>query len=190
MSSHAQRASSNRDRMLAILKELETEGDIKNSFIETLKTTAVGLIGAAIGSRISRPSLLLGLGTIMASNYYKSTKGMVLGVGMIAGGSLKLAKGLQGNGASGIAGIQESVKAIGDDLKERLYLDKIFSSKSSQPTDGLKGVGEVQYFNPNEVNMGSLDAIEDEIARSSMQFNQKEFAGTYDDISGVEERIL
>lgn len=189
MSSYADRASSNKDRMLAILKELETEGDIKNSFIETVKTTAVGLLGAVVGSKMSKPSLLMGLTAIMASNYYKSSKGMVLGVGLIAGG-LNLGKGLQGSGASGIEGVKETVKALGEDLKDRLYLDKIFPAKNGKSTDGLKGLGEVQYFNPTEVNMGSLDAIEEEIARSSMQFDQKQFAGTYEDIAGLDDRIL
>ena len=74
-----------------------------------------------------------------------------------------------------------------------MYLDKFIKSNPvNGEEDGTNGVGEVQYFkSPNlEVNMAGLDAIEDEIAKSSEQFSARQTAGTYEEVSGVEERIL
>lgn len=187
MSNNAARASK-KDKILAILKELETKGDIKNSLLEMLKTGAIGLVGAGVGAVIGKPSLLVGLGTIVAGHYYKSPRALVLGAGMIASGGYKMATGIQGTPLGGMEGVKERFKAFGADIKDRLYIDKIMKLKSG--TDGLKGLGAVQYFDPSQVNMGSLDAIEDEIAKSSMQFDQKQFAGSYEDISGTEDRIL
>ncbi len=188
MNNNTERASKKKERILAILAELDTEGDVKNSLIEMLKTGVIGLAGAGIGAVLGKPSLLVGLGTIVAGHYYKSPRALVLGAGMVASGGYKMTTGIQGTPIGGIEGVKERFKAFGSDIKERLYLDKIIKPKAG--TNDLKGVGTVQYFDPSKADMGSLDAIEDEIARSSMQFDQKQFAGNFEDISGSEERIL
>lgn len=190
MSTYAEKAGK-KEKMLAILKELETEGDIKNSFIETLKTAAVGLVGAGAGAAIGRPSLLVGLGTIVAGHYFNSSRALCFGAGMIASGGYKMATGIQGTEVGGLEGMKERVKAFGSDIKDRLYLDKVIKPKAKpNTTEGIDGPGEVQYFKypNNEINMGSLEAIEDEIAKSSERFEQRQFAGE-EDVAGVEERI-
>ena len=189
MSNYVVKARHRKEKILALLAGVDTKGDVEGSLGETLKTALVGLVAAGIGAKFSKPSLLIGLGAVMAAKYYKSERGLVFGVGLLAGGSAKLAQSLNGISSTGIAGIKETVKAYGEDLKDRLYLDKFF--KSSNSTNGTDGVGEVQYFDPNlALDLGSLDAIEEEIARSSMRFDQRQFAGSYDEISGAEERIL
>lgn len=197
MSSIAIKAHDKKTKIMAFLKnELETEGDIKNSAIEMLKTGVVGVVGAGAGVAIGRPSLLLGLGVIMAGHYYKSNKIMALGTGMLASSTYGAVKGMGGNGAEGVEGFdgaKERLKAFGQDLKERLYLDKIKNliSKKKTETDndnGAEGLGETTYFNPNaSLDMGSLDDIEREIQRHAEQFENKQFAGGNDDVSGAED---
>src|SRR5690606_27890131 len=99
---------------------------------------------------------------------------------------------LKGTEVGGLEGAKERFKVFGADLKERLYLDKFIKSKPvNGEEDGTAGLGEVQYFKyPNkEVDMAGLDAIEDEIANSSEQFS-RQMAGSYEEVSGPEERIL
>lgn len=189
MSTKAIKASNKKEKFLAILKELHTGGNTKNSFIEMLKTAGIGLIGAAVGKQVGRPSLVIGAATVMAGHYFDNKRLIVLGVGTIAGGGMALTQSVSGTGGSLGDRLTEGVKNIGSDLKHRLYVDKIIKSKSS--TDGVNGVGEVQYFDANnQLNMGSLDAIEDEIARSSARYDQSQFTGSYDDMAGTEDRIL
>ena len=82
-------------KILALLSELETKGDIKNSGIEGIKTTLI-VPGGAIVERRSRPSLLLGIGTIAAGHYFDSKRFVNLGVGITAGGGIATAESLKG----------------------------------------------------------------------------------------------
>lgn len=184
--------SNQKEKVLALLQQLETEGDAKNSFIEMLKSGVIVLAGAGIGAAIGKPSLLLGLGTTFAGHYFNQPRLTSLGVGIVASGGYKLASGLKGTEVGGLEGAKERFKAFGADLKDRLYLDKFIKSKPvNGEEDGTAGLGEVQYFKyPNkEVDMAGLDAIEDEIANSSEQFS-RQMAGSYEEVSGPEERIL
>lgn len=181
-------------QIMAFLKEdLATEGSLKNSALEMLKTGAVGVIGAGAGAAIGKPSLLIGLGVIMAGHYYKSNKIIAVGTGMLASSAYKAMKGVDGTGVDGLDGAKERLKAFGQDLKERLYLDKIKSliSKKTTEKSGTDGLGEVSYFNPNSpLDMGSLDAIEQEIQRHAEQFERRQFAGNEDDLMGAEEDLM
>jgi len=185
--------SNQKSKMLALLKELHTEGDAKNSFIEMVKSGVIVLAGAGVGAAIGKPSLLVGLGTTFAGHYFNQPRLTSLGVGMIASGGYKIAGGLKGSEVGGLEGVKERFKAFGADIKERLYIDKFIKPKSANGEDeGTNGLSEVQYFKypNNEVNMAGLDAIEDEISRSSEQFTSRQMAGSYDEISGGEDRIL
>jgi hypothetical protein len=190
MSNIAIKANDKKTKIMAYLKdELQTEGDIKNSALEMLKTGVLGVAGAGAGAVIGKPSLLLGLGVIMAGHYYKSNKLTAIGTGMLASGAYKAAKGVDGTEVAGLDGAKERLKAFGKDLKERLYIDKIKNiiskKKPEKENTGTDGLGEVQYFNPNNAidNMAGLDAIEEEIQRHAEQFETKQFAGNEDDFS-------
>lgn len=197
MSSMAMKAHDKKEKIMAfITNELETEGDIKNSGIETLKTGLAGLLGATAGAAIGKPSLLIGLGTIMVGHYYKSNKVVALGTGMLATSSYKAVSGVNGTEVGGLEGAKERVKAFGQDLKERLYFDKLKNLISKKKTENTTtdGLGEVTYFNPNNaLDMGSLENIEKEIERHAEQFQRKQFAGTSsneDYLSGAENGII
>jgi hypothetical protein len=175
-------------KALAILKPLDTKSDAKNSLIESLKTLVIGVVGGGLaGAAIGKPSLAVGFGCTLAGNYLKSPLITNLGFGMMASGGYQIAN-LNGAPVSGLDGAKERIKVFGQNIKERLYLDKIIKQKSGESTNGI---GEVQYFNypQNGISMGSLEAIEQEIANSSERFAARQMAGE-DDITGVEDRIL
>mgnify|MGYP000903309969 CR=1 FL=1 len=198
-------ATNRKEKILALLSELETKGDIKNSGIEGIKTTLIALGGAIVGKKIGRPSLLLGIGTIAAGHYFDSKRLVNLGVGITAGGGIATAESLKGTDETLAGKFKSGLKEFGQDLKHRLYVDKFIKPKKGESTNGLGEVGEVQYFKypGNELNMGTLEAIEDEIRRSSELMEQRqmkgneevsgsneEVSGGYEDVSGVEEKIF
>ena len=196
MSNIAIKANDKKAKIMAFLKgELQTEGDLKNSALEMLKTGVLGVAGAGAGAAIGKPSLLLGLGVIMAGHYYKSNKLTAIGTGMLASGAYKAVKGVDGTEVAGLDGAKERLQAFGKDLKERLYIDKIkniiSNKKPEKETTGTEGLGEIQYFNPTNAidNMGSLDAIEEEIQNHAEQFERKQFAGNEDDFPDEQSSI-
>ena len=194
MSNIAIKSLDSKAKVMAFLQhELATEGDTKNSFIETLLTGTIGLVGAGAGAAIGKPSLLLGLGTIFVGHYCKSKKVIALGTGMLTTGTFKAIKGIDGTEVAGFDGAKERFKAFGQDLKERLYLDKIknlISKKKSENNNGTEGLGEVKYFNPNNAeDMAGLNNIEQEVQRQAERFERKQFAGT-DELDDTEDRII
>ncbi|MDP3558093.1 MAG: hypothetical protein Q8T03_12040 [Bacteroidota bacterium] len=191
-------ANKRKEKILALLKDAETKGDAKGSFIEGLKTTAAGVAGAFVGGAMGRPSLLVGIGSVMAGHYFGSGKLTSFGVGMMAMGGSKVV-GVNGTPANGIEGVKDRMKAVASDLKHRLYLDKFSKSKkkADEGTSGLGDTGKVQYFKypnaSNELDMGSLDAIEQEILRKTdlegQEVGNNEDVNGYEDVSGMVEKI-
>jgi hypothetical protein len=171
---------------LAILQELDTKGDPKNSLIESVKSLVVGVVGGGLaGAAIGKPSLAVGFATSLTGNFLKQPLLTTLGMGMMASGGYQIGTGLKGT--DGLDGAKDRMKSFGQNLKQRLYLDKIIKPKS-----GTDGVGEVQYFKypQKEIDMGSLDNLEQQIAESSERFQaSRQIAGAEDDVSGTEENI-
>ncbi len=188
------KAHDKKAQIMAFLQDdLDTKGSLKNSALEMLKTGAVGVIGAGAGAALGKPSLLIGLAVITAGHYYKSNKIIAVGTGMLASSAYKAVSGVSGTGTDGLDGAKERLKAFGQDLKERLYLDKIKSliSKKGSSNSGTDGLGEVSYFNPNNgLDMGGLDAIEQEIRHHAERFERKQFAGSEDDLTEGEEDLM
>jgi hypothetical protein len=175
---------------MSFLKPLDTKDNIKNTIIETGKSVVIGLVGAGIGAAIGKPSLALGLATTGVGHYRNSKMLTSLGVGMMASGSYQIgASAVSGTDVGGLEGAKERIKAFGSDIKHRLYIDKFIKSKSKDET--TNGMGEVQYFKypKNELDMGSLENIENEIARSGERFEQRQMSGSEDDFQGVDEKI-
>lgn len=189
--SKGKKATGKKAQVLALLKELETKGNAGNSLKETGKSLLIGAIGAGLGVAIGRPSLLVGLATAFTGHYLKNNRITSLGVGMMASGGYAVGQGIKGTEMEGLEGVKERLKTFGENLKERLYLDKFIKPKEKSKDEGTAGLGEVQYFKypGGELNMGSLDSIEDEIIRKSDEFEKRQMSGNDDDISGVEDRI-
>ncbi len=180
--------------VLAIASELETKGNAKNSAIESVKDLVVGAIGGGIaGAAVGKPSLLVGFGTSLIGHYMGSSLATSFGLGMMASGGYQIGQGaVNGTGMSGFDGAKERMKAFGQNIKQRLFLDKIIKPKD-QKDEGTNGMGNVQYFKypqSDTLDMGALDNIERQIAESGSQY-EAQMSGAYDEVSGTEdERIL
>jgi hypothetical protein len=190
-------AANKKEKILAILKDVETKGEVKSSIVEGLKTTAAGISGAFIGSAIGRPSFVIGIVTTMAGHYFGSNKFATFGVGMIATGGAKLLGGVEGTPANGFEGVKERMKAVAQDFKHRLYIDKFIKPKK-KADEGTSGLGEVQYFKfpSKELDLGSIDAIEREILyktempEEQMRGGDEDVNGnSYEDVTGMEDKI-
>ncbi len=194
MSSLSLEKSKRQEQILRLLEELDTKGDLKNSGIELLKSLAVAGVGVAVGAAVGRPSLLLGAGATFAGYYFGIPKVTQLGVGMMSCGGFQLKeKGFSGTEMEGLEGAKERLKALGNDLKHRLYLDKFTKSKAQEKPkqEGTAGLGEVQHFKypADGLDMGSLDAIEQEITKSGEMFEQRQMSGSNEDVSGADYDI-
>lgn len=182
-------------KVLAIAHQLDTKGNAKHSAIESVKDLVVGVVGGGLaGAAVGKPSLLVGFGTSLIGHYMGSSLATSFGLGMMASGGYQIGSGaVSGTSVSGLDGAKERMKAFGDNIKQRLYIDKIIKPKEAKE-ETTNGMGSVQYFKypqqNEELDMGSLETIEREIARSGEQYEQKQMSGTYDDMSGVgDEKI-
>ncbi|MFL5763879.1 MAG: hypothetical protein ACJ77K_08065 [Bacteroidia bacterium] len=180
--------------VLAIAQELNAKGDAKNSAIESVKDLVVGVVGGGLaGAAIGKPSLLVGLGTSLIGHYMGSSMATSFGFGMMASGGYQIGQGaMNGTSLTGLDGAKERMKAFGQNIKQRLYIDKIIKPKETDSGDGANGMGNVQYFKypqNQELDMGALDNIEREIARSGEQYELRQMSGNSDEVSGANEMI-
>jgi len=194
MSKKKKKASKSKSHVLAIAQELNTKGSAKNSAIESVKDLVVGVVGGGLaGAAIGKPSLLVGLGTSLIGHYMGSSMATSFGLGMMASGGYQIGQGaVNGTGLTGLDGAKERMKAFGANIKQRLYIDKIIKPKETQSDEGTNGMGNVQYFKypqNQELDMGALNDIESEIARSGEQYERRQMSGAYDEMSGAETPI-
>lgn len=195
-------SKADKTKVLAIAQELNTKGNAKNSAIESVKDLVVGVVGGGLaGAAIGKPSLLVGFGTSLIGHYMGSSMATSFGLGMMASGGYQIGQGsVNGTGLTGLDGAKERMKAFGANIKQRLYIDKIIKPKVAEGEEGTSGLGNVQYFKypqNQELDMGALDNIESEIARSGEQYGRRQmsgsyedsFSGAYDEMSGAEERL-
>jgi len=156
---------------------LKTEGNLKNSSLETGKNILIGVIGGGlVGAVIGKPSMLVGIATTLGGHYSGNKLVQILGLGIMAGGTIKSGTV---SGLEGLDGVKERLQAFKTSMSDRLYLDKILKKKA-----GTNGIGELQYFTYPDSSMGELAALNDiekQIEESAMQFQGNgSFAG--DDI--------
>ncbi|MBI3519179.1 MAG: hypothetical protein HY062_07455 [Bacteroidetes bacterium] len=181
-------------QVLSLTSELDTKGNAKNSAIETLKDLTIGVVGGGLaGAAIGKPSLLVGLGASLIGHYAGVPMATSFGLGMMASGGYQIGSGAV-NGLSGMNGVKERVKSFSENFKQRLYLDKIIKPKK-QEEESTNGMGNVQYFKypqseNKELDMGSLDNIEQEITRLGEQYERKQMSGTYDDMAGMNDEVI
>lgn len=161
------KAAQRKSFMQGFSSELNTKGNIKNTALETGKDILVGVLGGGlIGAAIGRPSLAVGIVATGFGHYKDNKLIQLLGLGMMA------ASGFQGNntvsGLEGMDGVKERVMAFRNGFTEKLYLDKL--KKKSASATATNGFGDTQYFNYPGNDLAALDAIEDQLTDSAMQF--------------------
>jgi len=172
--------------------DASTGAKVKDAATELGKDLVVGVIGGGIaGAVLGRLSFVVGAAVTGVGHYAKSRIASALGLGMMASGTYQAMSGMNGKPTSGLAGVKERLLALKDDMKKRIFLDKVLKvkEKKEEKTDeGTNGLGQVQYFvHPNseesmgEVEMNALDTIQKQIQESGMKYNQ---------VNGIEVDLL
>jgi len=173
--------------------DASTGDKVKDAATELGKDLVVGVIGGGVaGAVLGRLSFIVGAAVTGVGHYAKSRIASALGLGMMASGTYQTMSGMNGKPASGLNGVKERLLALKDDMKKRIFLDKVLKAKEKkeEKTDeeGTNGLGQVQYFvypNAEEsmgaVEMNALDTIQKQIQESGMRFNQ---------VSGLEDEML
>lgn len=159
--------SKNSYQKAAQKKALSGTGDaitgekMKDAATELGKDIVVGVIGGGVaGAALGRLSFLVGAAVSGVGHFAKSRLASALGLGMMASGTYQTVSGMNGKPAEGLEGVKERLLALKDDMKKRVFLDKVLKAKAPKTDEnGTNGLGQVQYFvYPNsEESMGELD---------------------------------
>ncbi|MBX3164692.1 MAG: hypothetical protein KF900_09430 [Bacteroidetes bacterium] len=180
----------------AFIQDLpNSKGNVKHSALGTVKDLVVGTVGGGLaGAAIGKPSLLVGIGTSLVGYYLGSSLATSFGLGMMASGGYQIGQGaMNGTSLSGLDGAKERMKSFGQNIKQRLYIDKFIKPKASAGDTGTNGLGSVQYFKypqNQELDMSGLDAIEEAIASSGEEYEQSRMSGIEEEIMGLEEQLF
>lgn len=143
---------------------LNTKGSIKNSSLETGKDLLIGVIGGGlIGAAVGKPSLLIGIATTLGGHYSGNKLVQVLGLGIMAGGTIKSGTV---SGFEGMDGVKERLQTFKTIISDKFYLDKILKKKAAT----TNGIGELQYFTYPDGELAALNDIERQIEESAYQF--------------------
>lgn len=183
----------------ALKKALSGAGDAsaiaktKDAATELGKDIVVGVIGGGVaGAALGRLSFVVGAAVTGVGHFAKSRIASVLGLGMMASGTYQSMAGMNGKPTSGLEGVKERLLSLRDDMKRRVFLDKVLKAKPKKTADeGTNGMGEVQYFlHPgNEevgaLDMSALDSIEKQIQESGERYSQVN--GLQGQLSGEDE---
>lgn len=169
--------------------ELKTEGNIKNTAIETGKAVLVGVLGGGlIGAAIGKPSFIVGIITTSVGHYSGNKLTQMLGIGMMAANGFQKATGV--SGIEGLDGVKERMQAFKESFSEKLYLDKLKNKGIVAGT--TSGFGDLQYFSYPNNDLAALNAIEDQLTDSAMQFEgslpESDFAGADEDFGDITEQ--
>ena len=151
----------------ALKKSLNGAGDgstgekVKDAATELGKDIVVGVIGGGVaGAALGRLSFLVGAAVSGVGHFAKSRIASALGLGMMASGTYQAVSGMNGKPTEGLDGVKERLLALKDDMKKRIFLDKVLKAKEPKTEENAtNGLGQVQYFvYPNtEESMGELD---------------------------------
>ena len=152
---------------------------VKDAATELGKDIVVGVIGGGVaGAALGRLSFIVGAAVSGVGHFAKSRIASALGLGMMASGTYQTVSGMNGKPAEGLEGVKERLLALKDDMKKRIFLDKVLKAKEKKDdktdVNGTNGLGQVQYFlYPNaeesvgELDMSSLDKIHQEIQNNA-----------------------
>ena len=172
--------------------DASTGAKVKDAATELGKDIVVGVIGGGVaGAVLGRLSFVVGAAVTGVGHFAKSRIASALGLGMMASGTYQAMSGMNGKPTSGLEGVKERLLALKDDMKKRIFLDKVLKAKEKtdeKTEEGTNGLGQVQYFMyPNsedsigEVEMSELDRIQKQIQDSAMKYNQ---------VNGIENDLL
>lgn len=141
--------------------DASTGEEMKDAATELGKDIVVGVIGGGVaGAALGRLSFLVGAAVSGVGHFAKSRLASALGLGMMASGTYQTVSGMNGKPAEGLEGVKERLLALKDDMKKRVFLDRVLKAKAPKTEEnGTNGLGQVQYFvYPNsEESMGELD---------------------------------
>lgn len=165
---------------------------VKDAATELGKDIVVGVIGGGVaGAVLGRLSFVVGAAVTGVGHYAKSRIASALGLGMMASGTYHAMSGMNGKPTSGLNGVKERLLALKDDMKKRIFLDKVLKAKEKKEEkteEGTNGLGQTQYFvYPNTedsmgaIEMNELDRIQQQIQDSAMKYNQ---------VNGIEVDLL
>jgi hypothetical protein len=168
-------------------------GDPKQAAIDTGKDLLIGAIGGGLaGAILGRSSLLVGIAVTGISHYLKLKAGASFGIGMMASGGYQTISSVNGTSQNGFEGVKERMQAFKEDLKQKLFLDKILKTKKAD--EAVEGMGDVQYFTyPGGKELegnAALDQIEQQIAASAEAFDAQQVSGDEDMIGEIDDSNL
>ena len=177
----------------ALKKELSGTGDgsnaakTKDAAVELGKDIVVGVIGGGVaGAALGRLSFLVGAAVSGVGHFAKNRIAAALGLGMMASGTYQTASGVNGKPSEGMDGVKDRLLSLKDDMKRRIFLDKVLKAKGTAEEKTTNGLGQVQYFvYPNsDESMGELDMSALDTIHKAIQDNAtKEMSG----LGGEEE---
>src|ERR1035437_5845275 len=137
----------------ALKKELSGTGDgstgekLKDAATELGKDIVVGVIGGGVaGAALGRLSFIVGAAVSGVGHYAKSKIASALGLGMMASGTYQTVAGVNGTPTSGLQGVKERLLTLTEDMKKRIFLDKVLKAKPKPEEKTTNGMGNVQYF--------------------------------------------
>ena len=182
----------------ALKKSLNGAGDgstgekVKDAATELGKDIVVGVIrGGVAGAALGRLSFLVGAAVSGVGHFAKSRIASALGLGMMASGTYQAVSGMNGKPAEGLDGVKERLLALKDDMKKRVFLDKVLKAKEPKTEENAtNGLGQVQYFvYPNtEESMGELDmSVLDDIHKAIQNNATKDVNGLNGEEMGIVE---
>lgn len=148
--------------------ELKTEGNMKNTAIETGKGILVGVLGGGLlGAAIGKPSFIVGIITTGVGHYSGNKLTQMLGIGMMAANGFNKSTATV-SGIEGLDGVKERLQAFKESFSEKIYLDKL--KKKGITGGATSGFGDLQYFSYPNNDLAALNAIEEQLTDSAMQF--------------------
>jgi hypothetical protein len=188
--------SKNSYHKAALKKTLSGTGDgstgekVKDAATELGKDIVVGVIGGGVaGAALGRLSFLVGAAVSGVGHFAKSRIASALGLGMMASGTYQAVSGMNGKPAEGLDGVKERLLPLKEDMKKRIFLDKVLKAKEPKTEENAtNGLGQVQYFMyPNseesmgELDMSALDKIHEAIQNNATNgLNGEEEMGEVD----------
>jgi hypothetical protein len=222
MSNHYKRKAK-KEKLKGGLSGTADQTAMKESLVDTAKNTPID-IGAAIGggfvgSAIGKPSLVTGAVVSGLSHFFKNKLGDSLsrigssfGVGIMAGGFAKSSEAVSGTDDKKTKGdaAKERMKSYGEDLKQRLYLDKLPSTKKAdskkgdeKKTDEKKATTEKDETKPvngtenfyypeteprlkSDVDLSALEDFQEELQESANHHRERRKKEQRKDSEGIE----
>jgi hypothetical protein len=174
--------------MQGFSSELKTEGDIKNTAIETGKAVLVGVLGGGLlGAAIGKPSFIVGILTTGVGHYSGNKLTQMVGIGMMAANGFAKTNATV-SGIEGLDGVKERVQAFKESFSEKLYLDKL--KKKGITGGATSGFGDLQYFSYPNNDLAALNAIEEQLTDSAAQFQgslpDTDFNGTEEEFGDID----